>query len=284
MMSFAITLIAIALLGSSVASQSNTQPAAGCPRVTVYSTAGDGINVPFSIEATVTNADPNHNFSFEWSVRNGQLTSGQGTAVVRVTSNRPVTATVELKGLPAVCGNVAASVSFLEGPPPSFGSVVLDKPSVEALLRSLDFSVVRVGVANPKRGEKSGARFVEVYGGFSLHSIEHCTATLRNQGVDKGSRFLYEVVIPLNELRAVGSIGQTAGGVGPPGPHTRQEFYPWSIDYDIKSRQRRIFLYDRIRNRVLARGAHVSFIVRDRPTLDKIAEVLKAAVEMCAKL
>jgi hypothetical protein len=152
---------------------------------------------------------------------------------------------------------------------------------VEATLRPLDFGLVRVGVANPRQGAKSAASFIVVYGGFSIHSLAGCVVILRNEGMDRGRRFVYEVVIPLAELSSKGSIGEAVGEVGPPGSDMGQEFYPWSITYDVRSRSRRVVLHDRIRKRILARGAHVSFSVRERNVLDKIEEAFGKAIGIC---
>ena len=54
-----------------------------------------------------------------------------------------------------------------------------------------------VGVANAKKGEKSASRFVDVYGGVRILSVVGCTITFRNDGVDKGRRFIYDAVVPL---------------------------------------------------------------------------------------
>lgn len=152
---------------------------------------------------------------------------------------------------------------------------------VAASLRPLDFGLVKVGVANPKQGEKSASSFIEVVGGFTIHSIAGCVVTLRNEGRDKGQRFVYDAVIPLAELNSHGHIGQAAGEVGPPGSDMGQEFYPWSIMYDVTSRHRSIILHDRIRKRILARGAHVSFRVRERDVLNKIDEAFRKAIVIC---
>jgi hypothetical protein len=152
---------------------------------------------------------------------------------------------------------------------------------VEATLRPLDFGLIRVGVANPKRGAKSASSFIVVYGGFSIQSIRGCEVILRNQGLDKGRRFVYDVVIPLAELNSKGSIGEALGEVGPPGSDMRQEFYSWSITYDVKSRGRRVLLHDRVRKRILARGAHVSFSVRERTVLDRIEDGFGKAIRIC---
>ena len=63
-----------------------------------------------------------------------------------------------------------------------------------------------------------------------------------------------------------------------------QEFYPWRIRYDVKSRGRTVILHDRVRKRILARGAHVSFSVRERSTLDKLAEAFEKAIASCNQL
>ena len=156
-----------------------------------------------------------------------------------------------------------------------------ERADVVAKLKPLDFGLIRIGVANPKPGAKSASSFIEVSGGFAIKEISGCTLTLRNEGLDKGRKFIFDVVIPIGELESRGSIGEAAGEVGPTGSVMDQEFYPWSVTFDVKGYQRKIMLYDRVRKRVLARGAHVSFRVREHSFLDQFNETFSGVIKMC---
>ena len=138
-----------------------------------------------------------------------------------------------------------------------------------------------VGVANAKKGEKSASSFVEVYGGLRILSVADCTITFRNEGVDKGRRFIYDAVVPLTMLNEKSSTGQVAGGIGPPGYKPKSEWYGWSVHFDIKQTRRSVVLYDRVRRRVLARGAHVAFRVRTEQEAKAVAEKFSDAIRMC---
>ena len=153
--------------------------------------------------------------------------------------------------------------------------------SVEAILKPLDFSTIVVGVANAKKGEKSASRFVEVYGGVRILSVVGCTITFRNQGVDKGRRFIYDAVVPLSMLNEKSYIGQAAGAISPPGNKSKFGWYPWSVNFDVRQARRSVVLHDRVPKRVLARGAHVSFNVRTEEEAKDVAEKFSHAIRMC---
>lgn len=155
-------------------------------------------------------------------------------------------------------------------------------PTVESSLKSLDFSVVSVGVAKTKKGANSASHFVDVLGGFTLHSIVGCTITLRNEGIGRRRKFTYDAVIPLSELIDKGHVGQPLGGVAFGKPEFESEFFPWTLTFNTKRLKSTINLHDRVRRIILARGAHVVFGLRDRETLDKFDQAFRTAIQLCS--
>jgi hypothetical protein len=84
-----------------------------CPRVTV---SCPSTNQPvYDFTATVIGSDPTQRFAYHWRISTGKLISGQGTPAIKVTGEPPLTATVELTGLPSECTQTRASCSILGG-------------------------------------------------------------------------------------------------------------------------------------------------------------------------
>ncbi|HEX6731436.1 MAG TPA: hypothetical protein VF074_15535, partial [Pyrinomonadaceae bacterium] len=103
-----LIILLTAFVGSPA--QSINPSATSCPRVSVTGSR----SAPLHFEAIVTEESPGQNFSYHWTVSDGQITSGQGTAAIEVIpSSGTLTAKVELKGLPSACGSVTASMSFI---------------------------------------------------------------------------------------------------------------------------------------------------------------------------
>ncbi|MBA3766695.1 MAG: hypothetical protein H0W99_06860 [Acidobacteria bacterium] len=93
-----------------------------CPSITVECP----INIlqpgdPFTVTANVTDADPNLNLIYNWSVSSGIITNGQGTPTITMdttgTGGETITATVEIGGLDSSCANTA-SCSYITCPVP----------------------------------------------------------------------------------------------------------------------------------------------------------------------
>lgn len=103
-----------------------------CPRVMVSCPI---TNQPvYDFTASVIEADSNQLFAYHWTVSGGKIVSGQGTPVIKVIGEPPLTASVQLKGLPSECTQTTASCSVLGGfhvPPvqliEEFGSISLQK-------------------------------------------------------------------------------------------------------------------------------------------------------------
>lgn len=145
-------------------------------------------------------------------------------------------------------------------------------------LTSIDFSSANIGVANAKRTGPSASSFYEVFSGFRLASIEGCTITLRNEGKNKRGKYIYEVVVPLEDLNEASTVSESfASGVG----GASAESYPWLMHFNTKGRSRSITLNDRVRKLLLARGAHISFSLRERQAAEKFAEGFQNAIRLC---
>jgi len=108
----AVLCLSLLSLSMSVPSQS---PKTECPTITVdCPTSCYKSGHPFTVTANVTGVDPKLSLSYEWSVTNGTITSGQGTPSINVTladECQLITATVEVKGLDASCQNTASCSS-----------------------------------------------------------------------------------------------------------------------------------------------------------------------------
>jgi hypothetical protein len=151
---------------------------------------------------------------------------------------------------------------------------------VEAL-RQLDLKAVRVGVADPDPGEKSASSFTELPGGVTIDSITGCTVTLRNEQTGKGRKWIYYVVIPLNQLKSKGSLSQVAGATHISGDVSNIDFSGWRITYDVKTLRRLVTLHGPNSRSILARGAHVAFNVKEREQLDELNAVFTKVIDNC---
>lgn len=156
------------------------------------------------------------------------------------------------------------------------------EPPVEAL-RQFDLKIIRVGVANAEPGQKSASSFMELFGGVAIDSINGCTVTLKNEQFGKGRQWIYEVVIPLNELSSEGHIGQVAGGTLMSGDDPGIEFPYWTTRFDVRSRRRLVTLHGPNSKLVSARGAHITFSATERKTIDELNAALTSAIETCNK-
>jgi hypothetical protein len=106
-------LIFLALLGSALSIAAQTA-ANNCPEVIVIgpngvTRAGDAL----TFTASVANAGQNSNLEYDWTVTEGTIESGQGTAAINVRTTPEmagtnVTATVKVRGLTAGCVDTAS--------------------------------------------------------------------------------------------------------------------------------------------------------------------------------
>ncbi|CAN5309605.1 hypothetical protein BH20ACI2_BH20ACI2_28470 [soil metagenome] len=105
-------LICLGVLGCLVYGQ--TRDEWDCPRVEVEGPAGiTRQGDPMVFEAKVAGMAQNL-IEYEWSVSNGEITEGQGTAKIVVVGAEPgtnVTATVRIKGLPSKCTDSASETA-----------------------------------------------------------------------------------------------------------------------------------------------------------------------------
>ena len=148
-------------------------------------------------------------------------------------------------------------------------------------LRQLNFALIQVGVADAKPGEKSASSFMELVGGLSINSINGCTITLRNEQTGKGRKWIYHVVVPLNELKSKGALSRTAGGTIVSEDLPDIDLDLWRIQYDVRSLQRLVTLHGPNSWFILARGAHVAFSVKKREQLDELNAVFTKAIDRC---
>jgi len=111
-----ITILALIFSFSAFARNEN----ASCPVIEVI---GGGVvrpGEPISFTANVRDKIKNSNFEYDWSVTQGTILSGQGTASITVETTGlldiSLTATAKIKGLPENCTNVfSESVSVSDG-------------------------------------------------------------------------------------------------------------------------------------------------------------------------
>lgn len=152
--------------------------------------------------------------------------------------------------------------------------------SVEAL-RELDFKSVLVGVANAEPGEDSASSFMKLIGGVTIDSITGCTMTLRNEQTGKGRKWIYHVVIPLNELSSKGTLSQATRATQVSGDISVLNLPFFLVRYDVKDLRRLVTLHGPNSTAVLARGAHVSFGVKERVDLDLVNAAFAKAIDEC---
>jgi hypothetical protein len=95
-----------------------------CPTVEVKCISGDCCDSPFEFKVLVNNIRPTDKPVYKWSVSNGKIISGQGTAAIKVDSTgfegHFVNASVEIDGIEANCALTAsASQTICDSLPPS---------------------------------------------------------------------------------------------------------------------------------------------------------------------
>lgn len=110
-----LIILTFLILPSSVFISAQATKDSACPNIPVSGPAGiaaPGELTTFS--AQITSIDPATNIEYLWSASAGEIVSGQGTATISVrqpTSNL-LTVTLEVKGLPAECPNVASETTI----------------------------------------------------------------------------------------------------------------------------------------------------------------------------
>jgi len=105
-----------------------------CPRVEVICARKECYSSPFYFKAQISDGAPNQKVSYQWSITSGRIVNGQGTSSIKAVANdsHSITATVEVQGLPAECGQAIASLSVITEPAPpveeidEFGSLPLE--------------------------------------------------------------------------------------------------------------------------------------------------------------
>ena len=110
---YVVALIALCVLGQLASAQ--------CPKMETSGTytVMDGDVITFSV--SVNAGDLRFSPKYDWTVSAGKLKSGQGTSVIKVdttgSGGQTVTATVEIGGMPASCGNTASVSSDVDEKP-----------------------------------------------------------------------------------------------------------------------------------------------------------------------
>lgn len=120
-----VLLFAIfALAGAQVCTAAPTTPVQKCPTIAIVAkeaTASPGGTVTLTVK--ITNPESDINYTYNWSLTSGGLTSGQGTSQVTVElESEPTTVTVDLGGGSPTCMN-AASITITPKGKPSSGSI-----------------------------------------------------------------------------------------------------------------------------------------------------------------
>lgn len=114
-----IALLSLVCLTTAVVAQApEPKPEPACPEVEVTSpdlgTAGEAI----TISVSVTGGDPNVTPTYNWSVSDGAIESGQGTSEITVDTTGVVsgfiTATVEAGGYDRECSTTKSSTTSIE--------------------------------------------------------------------------------------------------------------------------------------------------------------------------
>jgi hypothetical protein len=109
---FAVSVVSLFILSASaifhVSAQSRPQPQAKCPTVRVSCPDSVFVKEELSFVANVTGGDPNVTPTYNWTVSNGSISSGQGTATIQldlseVSGDSTVTATVDVGGFAREC-------------------------------------------------------------------------------------------------------------------------------------------------------------------------------------
>lgn len=109
---FAVLVVGLFILSASaifhVSAQPRPQPQAACPTVRVSCPDTVFVKEELSFVASVTGGDPNVTPTYNWTVSNGSISSGQGTSTIQldmseVAGDSTVTATVDVGGFAREC-------------------------------------------------------------------------------------------------------------------------------------------------------------------------------------
>jgi len=125
----------ILLTVNGILSASTNNVGTSCPQLSVICARKECYRSPFYFKAQMSDGERNQKVSYQWTVTSGRIVEGQGTSSIKAIANNShsITATVEVQGLPAECGQAIASMSvFTEPAPPvqqidEFGSLPLEK-------------------------------------------------------------------------------------------------------------------------------------------------------------
>jgi hypothetical protein len=109
---FAVSVVSLFILSASaifhVSAEPRPQPQANCPTVSVSCPDTVFVKEELSFVANVSGGDPNVTPTYNWTVSNGTISSGQGTSTIQLDMNEvagdsTVTATVDVGGFAREC-------------------------------------------------------------------------------------------------------------------------------------------------------------------------------------
>lgn len=91
---------------------------AGCPKVWVSSPAKVKSGADITFSAKVTGVDPSLKLVYRWTLSNGEISTGQNTAIIKVKSNRlggeTVTGSVDVFGFDDACPSFGSSETYVD--------------------------------------------------------------------------------------------------------------------------------------------------------------------------
>jgi hypothetical protein len=126
-----LLLTIAALMLSILGSVFDQTGAGGCPKVILHGPQGviqPGKLLGFRVEVESNLREPE--LEYKWTVRNGQIASGQGTAQIEVAladGSHDLLVTIQVQGLPKDCHNTASEMASWEPQPEAKRVGVFDK-------------------------------------------------------------------------------------------------------------------------------------------------------------
>lgn len=107
----------ISILLCGICSLAQNNEISPCPTITVTGPSGlvePGDNVIFTVSV-----DSSQKLEYEWTVSNGEISSGQNSPVITVSTTQDmngtnITASVQIKGLPENCSNINLEVAVID--------------------------------------------------------------------------------------------------------------------------------------------------------------------------
>ncbi|HEV7767552.1 MAG TPA: hypothetical protein VGQ76_21300 [Thermoanaerobaculia bacterium] len=118
----AVTILSLACAMSLVA-QAPPAEAPACPSISAFSPDVVNAGDPITVTASVNDGDPEVTPTYNWSVSDGIIESGQGTSVITIDTKEAtsgfITATVEVGGYSRECATTQSSSTTVQTPEPA---------------------------------------------------------------------------------------------------------------------------------------------------------------------